>query len=118
VPPGFGGHPDAGFAGWNCHWYGTMTGTTIQLRFDRNPPLGPEDGQPTQIDGYPAFLTPKGDGDDTCLARVVYRTYPNTHREKISELVYLVVSGPGPTGRLCDRAAGLAADAAAKLRHA
>ncbi len=113
-------HPEAGFAGWDCHWRSTITDASIQLRFDQlrygqDPPLTAEDGQPTQRHGRTAFIEPNGDGDGTCLARVVHWTYPNAARKRTAELLFLVVTGTGPIDKLCDQAADLVTAAAAKL---
>jgi hypothetical protein len=71
--------------------------------------------QPTQRHGRTAFIEPNGDGDGTCLARVVYRTYPNAARKRTAEMLFLVVTGHDPTGKLCDQATELVTGAAAKL---
>lgn len=99
-------HPEPGFGGWDCRW------NSVRLRFDRNSPLDSRDGSPRRLGGHQAYVDPGGDGPGTCLVQIVHRTYTDTSSERISEIVYLVVSGGHG---LCTRAAGLATTAAAKL---
>jgi hypothetical protein len=110
-----GAHPEAGFGRWDCHWHSLTGDTAIQLRFDRNGPLTAADGRPTRFGGHPAYITPGGDGNGTCLAQVVHRTYRDTGGNTTAEIVFLVVSGGGSGRRLCDSAKNLASAAAARL---
>lgn len=107
------GPPDPGFARWDCRWPGRNG--EIRLRLDRNQPLTSADGRPVRLAGHAAYLTPGGDGRDTCLVQVVHRTYTDSAADPTAEIVSMVVSGDGPADRLCADARSLAADAAGRL---
>ncbi|WP_329244697.1 serine/threonine protein kinase [Actinoallomurus sp. NBC_01490] len=109
---------DAGFAGWDCRWSSTSEDIQVNLRFDRNQPLTSDDGRLIRLSGYRAFVQPRGDGDDTCVAQTVYRTYIDRSGDQTAELLYLVVQGAPSTTRLCSITTGLARSAAAALRQA
>jgi serine/threonine protein kinase len=102
--------PEAGFGGWDCRWAGATT--DLQLRFDRNSPLDSGDGHPRLLGGHHAFVQSGGDGPGTCLVQVVHRTYTDMSEDRVSEIVYLVLSGGK---QLCGKAEGLASAAAAHL---
>lgn len=107
--------PQAGFADWECRWDSTTSPYSIRLRFDRNAPLNADDGQPTKVAGKAAFVSPDGDGDKTCLVRVVQRSFQDSEGQPTVELVDLVVNGPAPSSGLCAPATALARSAAGKL---
>jgi hypothetical protein len=117
VPGVDAGHRDVGFGGWDCTWASTKD-IKVNLRFDRNGPLTADDGRHTRLGGYRAFVQPRGDGDDTCVVRVVYRTYIDRNDDETVELLYLVVEGAPSTARLCSMANRLADSAAAALPRA
>jgi len=106
---------DPGFAGWGCRWRSSTDPISVRLRFDRDQPLTPDDGRPTQIDGRYAVVEPEGDGDETCLVQVVHRPYADTDANPAVELMLVVVSGPAPPEQLCAPATDLAEAAAARL---
>ena len=109
------GHPDVGFGRWNCRWHARTGGTGVQLRFDRNGPLGADAGTPARLGGHAAYVQPDGDGSGTCLAQVVHRTYRSTGGGTTAEIVFLVVSGSQRSARLCALAKSLASAAATRL---
>lgn len=111
-------HPDVGFGRWDCEWDSTTTDLFVSLRFDRDQPPTAADGKATRLSGYRAFIEPKGDGDRTCLARVVYRSYADQDSQRAVEMVQLVVGGSRSTHRLCELATNLASSAATQLPHA
>lgn len=107
--------PSVGFGDWGCSWESTTDDLTVDLLFDRDMPLSAaDDGHPMRVSGRKAYVEPAGDGDETCLAQTEYRTF-SEHDFRKAELLYLVVRGDGPTGRLCDIATDLTKDAAAEL---
>ncbi|WP_131737976.1 serine/threonine-protein kinase [Actinomadura roseirufa] len=115
VPGIDAGDPDVQFARWSCKWHSTTRKLQVKLRFDQGQPLGSRDGRPTRLGGYRAFVEPGGDGDGSCLVRVVYRTFTADEDQKIVEVVHLVVEGDDPVGRMCSLGTDLAGEAAAAL---
>lgn len=112
VPSIDAGDGKADFGGWGCTW---GSGNYAGLLFDRNSPLTAEDGRPIRLDGRKAFVTPKGDGADTCTVRVEYRTYIDDEGDPAVEILRLFVHGSRPMDRLCTAATALAGNAAARL---
>lgn len=110
--------PDVGYAGWDCDWSSSTRDLSVDLRFDRGRPLDGEDGTPALFRGYHAFVEPEGDGDGTCLARLVYRSYVDENGEKAVETLHLVVAGESAPDELCATARQLTRSAAAALRPA
>jgi hypothetical protein len=107
--------PDVDYARWGCSWHSTTRDIQVKLRFDQGQPLTAQDGRPTVLGGFPAYVEPDGDGDGSCLARLVYRTHPDRYGDKAVETVYLVVQGEAPAKQRCSLATGLAASAARSL---
>jgi hypothetical protein len=119
VVPGIdASHPVADYAGWACSWDSTTQHLLLDVRFELNQPLTAADGRPTQLRGYQVFIQPRGDGDGTCVARVVYRTYVDKNNDHTSELLSLKFEGPSSTSRLCSMATRLADSAADALSNA
>ncbi|MET8183222.1 hypothetical protein [Streptomyces sp. NPDC005336] len=108
--------PDIGFGGWDCEWGSSTRKLAVDLSFDRGQPPTAEDGTPTRLGGYRAFVQPEGDGERTCLARVVYRSYPDQNGQKAVEMLHLVVAGESSADQLCTMAQRLARSAADALR--
>ncbi|MEU6721371.1 serine/threonine-protein kinase [Nonomuraea sp. NPDC046802] len=109
--------PDIGFGGWNCKWDSTTSDTWVDLNFDRDqPPSAEEDGTAKRLNGYPVFVRPKGEGDETCLIQAVYRAYTDGGGQTAVEKVRIVVGGSRPMDRLCRMATALAGSATAQLR--
>ncbi|WP_026360140.1 serine/threonine-protein kinase [Amycolatopsis nigrescens] len=108
-------HPDIGFGGWDCGWSSTTSDVSVKLRFDRHQPLTASDGRPMRLAGRDAFIEPEGDGDDTCVARIVHRPYTDDDGKRAVELAFLVVSGPQPSEWRCTLATDLAKAAAGAL---
>ncbi|WP_242902748.1 serine/threonine-protein kinase [Actinomadura terrae] len=109
------GDPKSGFGGWDCNWRSTTRRIFVKLRFDRGQPLGPRDGNPTRLRNHQAFVDPNGDGDGTCVVRVVHRKYPDQQGKEAIEMLYLKLEGDPPTKQLCSMATSLADAAAAQL---
>ncbi|MFC6929411.1 hypothetical protein ACFQHO_02965 [Actinomadura yumaensis] len=87
----------------------------MKLRFDRGQPLGAADGRPTRLGGRRAFVQPDGEGDGTCLVRVVHRSYADQNGEDAIEMLFLVVQGSAETRTQCSMATRLANSAAGAL---
>ncbi|MBH5335468.1 hypothetical protein IHE55_11945 [Streptomyces pactum] len=107
------GRPDAGIGGWDCAWHGGAGGFFVEVDFDRDDGLGPDDGRPTVLAGRTAYVETGSGG--SCVVRTGYRTYRNMDNRPTTELIVLTLSGPGPAARLCDRAEALGAGLAAGL---
>ncbi|AXK35697.1 hypothetical protein DVA86_26750 [Streptomyces armeniacus] len=116
IVPGIdAGDPDVGFGGWDCDRESTTSDLYLDVRFDRGPPLSAEDGAPNRFSGYRAFVEPDGEGDETCLVRVVYRTYADQNGQVAIEMLYLVIGGSRPTAELCRMGGDIAREAAKAL---
>ncbi|RKN40401.1 serine/threonine protein kinase [Streptomyces hoynatensis] len=102
--------PDIGFGNWSCRWSSTSEETDVELRFDQGVPPGGGDGRLTRLHGHEAYVSPKDEGEDTCVVRVPYRSYP-WHGSTKAEVVQLVVEGERPVDELCEMAGDLAAAA-------
>ncbi|PZG19757.1 DUF3558 family protein, partial [Nonomuraea aridisoli] len=107
--------PDRGFGGWGCGWASTTGDVRVTLGFHRGPPPDAAGGASTQVNGFRAFVRPDGDGDETCLVEVPYRSYAGRAGQTAAESLRLVTSGSLPEDELCRMAAGLAGSAAARL---
>jgi hypothetical protein len=109
-------HPDAGFGDWDCDWHSTTSDLSVDLSFDRNnTPYNAEDGTPVRLAGRSAFVAPREDSDDNCVAKIVHRTYSSPEADEPIEVVRLSASGPQRVSELCDMVTDLARSAAAKL---
>ncbi|QKV96755.1 serine/threonine protein kinase [Streptomyces sp. NA02950] len=108
--------PEVGYAGGDCDWSSSTRDLSVDLRFDRGQPLDAEDGTPALFSGCHAFVEP-GDGEGTCPARVVYRSYADQDGQKAVETLHRVVAGDSSADTLCTMARKLARSAAA-LRSA
>ncbi|MGH3239427.1 MAG: hypothetical protein ACRDNL_03550, partial [Spirillospora sp.] len=107
--------PEVDYGGWGCEWQSTTRTIHVSLRFDRGQPLSADDGSPTLLRGHRAFVEPDGEGDGTCLVRVVHRTYADQHGDDAIEMLFLVVEGKQETKQLCSMATHLAGAAATQL---
>ncbi|MGP4017714.1 protein kinase domain-containing protein [Saccharopolyspora sp. 5N708] len=107
--------PQVDFGNWTCRWNSTTSSASLRLIFERNQPLTASDGQPRQLAGRQAFVTPGSFGDDSCEVGIVHRGYPGEDGKPMVELLLVVVNGPQPIDELCRLATDLAEPAAAKL---
>lgn len=107
--------PDVGFAGWDCDWSSTTSDLWLDVRYDRGQPLSAEDGAPTELHGFRTFVEPEGEGDESCLVRLVYRTYADQRGQKAIEMLYLAIGGSRPADELCRMGTDLAREAAGGL---
>ncbi|PXX62141.1 serine/threonine protein kinase [Nocardia tenerifensis] len=107
--------PEAGFGDWECRWHSTIIKGSLVVRFDRNPPLHAADGRPVTLAGRQAFITPDGDGNNTCVVRVVHRPYVTAASESVVELVLVILTGPQSPQERCDLATTMATFVAQKL---
>jgi len=105
---------ERGFGGWRCD--GHSGGRSVRLLFDRDSPLSAgEDGRPARFAGHRAYVQPRGDGDTTCVARIVHRAYTNADGDARQEIAMLVVEGDAPMARLCGDVRRLAKTTAARM---
>ncbi|WP_308206912.1 serine/threonine-protein kinase [Actinoallomurus rhizosphaericola] len=117
IVPGIDASDPVSESPWDCKWRSTTEDIQVKLRFDRGQPLTGADGRVTWLNGYRTVITPQGDGNDTCLVRVVYRDYNGSDEQKMIEMLYLTIEGKPSTTRLCSIGTGLAGSAAAALPH-
>ncbi|MFH8366301.1 serine/threonine-protein kinase [Streptomyces sp. NPDC018031] len=109
------GRPDPGIADWDCTWHLGSAHRTVELDFDRDAGLGPEDGRPTTLAGRRSYVEPEDGGQNLCVVRTEHRTYQNIEDRRTTELVMLTLSGPASPERLCEQAEALGATVAAHL---
>ncbi|MWA02631.1 protein kinase [Actinomadura sp. LD22] len=107
--------PRVDFARWGCSWHSTTRDIQVKLRFDQGQPLTADDGRPTVLGGFHTYVDPGGDGDGSCLARLVYRTHTARYGGKAVEVVNVVVQGKAPSKQRCSLATTLASSAARSL---
>lgn len=108
--------PDIGFGSWQCGWASTTSKLWLDVRFDQGPPPNSANGSATIVNGYRTILRPEAEGDESCLAQLVYRTYHDDDG-RAAETVNLLVTGSRPADQLCQFARRLTASAAARLPH-
>ncbi|MFE0145824.1 serine/threonine-protein kinase [Nonomuraea sp. NPDC059007] len=108
--------PDIGFGSWQCGWESTTSELWLDVRFDQGPPPNSANGSATIVNGYRTILRPEADGDESCLAQLVYRTY-HDQDGRAAETVNLLVTGSRSADQLCQLARRLTASAAARLPH-
>jgi hypothetical protein len=99
-------NPEPDFGRWDCYWDNGAP-LSAEVRFDRNSPLDPRDGQPVKLHGVQAFISPESDGPNTCVAQLVHRTYTDSNGDPAEDLVQVVVSGGRPMRTLCADARSL-----------
>lgn len=83
------------------------------MQFTRDNDLK-DDGGPAAVAGTTSYVSPKEDGDDSCVVRTPHRTYTNSVGDRTIELFRLAVSerqrsGTGGTTKLCGTARELSA---------
>ncbi|MEO3977859.1 caspase family protein [Streptomyces sp. CAU 1734] len=103
------GARDIGFGNWDCEWSAATGDRTVEVRFDRGQPPTGRDGALTGIGGRQAVVQPEGEGEDTCLIRVVHRSYTDQEGNTAVETVNITVGGdpsPGALRRMATRLAG------------
>ncbi|WP_405059361.1 serine/threonine protein kinase [Kribbella sp. NBC_01505] len=118
IPGVDGNHPDRGFGNWSCEWESTTNQLGVDLVFDRDQPLTAADGVPARFGDRKAFVAAEDDGPDTCVARIVHRSYADPHGKEAVELIKLVVRGNSSSTELCRLATQLGQAAATKLPRA
>ncbi|MFD8455904.1 serine/threonine-protein kinase [Streptomyces antimycoticus] len=106
---------DPGFGDWRCEWADGSSDTGVELEFTRDNGFSPEGEERAKIAGKPSSVSPEEWGDDSCLVRMLHRSYRNSLGDDTVELMSLNVYGPKPTQKLCRTAKALAATAAKKL---
>ncbi|MFF2846773.1 protein kinase [Streptomyces sp. NPDC058001] len=110
--------PLIGFGNWACEWESTTSDLWVELRFDRGRPLSAQDGTPTRIGGHDAAVEPDGEGDHSCLVRVVHRSYRTESGDRGVETLNLAVGGDRSAEGLRRLATELATAATAKVDQA
>ncbi|MFJ6569828.1 protein kinase [Streptomyces sp. NPDC091292] len=109
--------PRIGFGNWDCEWESTTGDLWVELRFDRGRPLSAEDGTPTRIAGRTAAVEPDGEGDRSCLIRVVHRSFRTESGDTIVETLNLAVGGDRSAEGLRRLATDLATAATTAVRQ-
>ncbi|WP_066950353.1 caspase, EACC1-associated type [Streptomyces lushanensis] len=107
--------PDVGFGNWECEWSSTTGPLWVELRFDRGRPLTSDDGSITRIGGRQAIVQPRAEGTDTCLVRVVHRSYGDQNGDPAIETLNLTVGGDPSQAELRKFATELATAAVQRL---
>ena len=105
---------ESGFADWTCRWSDDSGSTSVILRFDQDQSQVP-DGRRERLAGRTAYVAANDDGDNTCVARVVYRLLSDPDGQPTREQLYVEVQGEKSGQALCTPTNNLAAAAAAKL---
>ncbi|UED84699.1 serine/threonine-protein kinase [Streptomyces profundus] len=107
--------PEAGVESWDCEWSGDTDRLETEVSFHRDQPKNAPEERRLRLSGYDAFVTPEGNGEETCTVFVEYRRYGGQNAETYAEMVRLYVGGRRPMDELCAMASDLAASAAAEL---
>ncbi|CCK32640.1 hypothetical protein BN159_8262 [Streptomyces davaonensis JCM 4913] len=110
--------PDAGYGNWSCDWTSTTSDLHVDLSFDRGQPPSAEDGTFTQLAGRRALIRPGAEGEDTCLVKVVQRTYVGDRGRTQVETLNLLLTGGRSQDWLRRTALALAGEAAAQVPRA
>jgi eukaryotic-like serine/threonine-protein kinase len=108
---------EAGFGNWECRWKSATSGLSAHLIFDRNDPLGPNDGSYRNFHGHDTRILEEPEEPD-CLARVVNRQDISAEGKPVDELVKITVRGAQRPDQLCVPAEKLSEAVAAKLPSA
>ncbi|MGW4076404.1 serine/threonine-protein kinase [Streptomyces asiaticus] len=106
---------DPGFGDWQCEWTDGSGDAGVKVVFNRDNQFTTDDGQPAVIAGNRSSVSPNEWDDDSCLVRMLHRSYRNSLGDDTVEFMSLNVYGPKSTGKLCKTAKALAATAAKKL---
>lgn len=105
--------PEPGFARWSCRWQ--SADGALRVIFDRNDAESAREGTRAEVSGHETYVTPKGYGDFTCVARIVNRHYQDAHGEQHVELALVVAEGGAAMTDLCRVASAFATPVAARL---
>lgn len=111
--PGIEERPsDHGFGDWNCTWESSKADVAyVQLKSTQDNDLS-DNGEPTSIAGTTGYVSPKEEGDDSCVVYTPHRTYTNSVGDRTVELFRLTVREQQQSSRkVCDTAKALAATA-------
>ncbi|WP_413797524.1 serine/threonine-protein kinase [Streptomyces iranensis] len=106
---------DPGFGDWQCEWTDGSGDAGVKVVFNRDNQFTTDDGQRAVIAGRRSSVSPNEWDDDSCLVRVLHRSYRNSLGDDTVEFMSLNVYGPGSTEKLCKTAKALAATATKKL---
>nr|WP_272910352.1 serine/threonine-protein kinase [Streptomyces mexicanus] len=107
-----------GFAGWTCDW-ASRDGRRayVQLQFTQDNDLS-DNGKPAKIADATDYVSPKEEGDDSCVIYAPHRTFTDSVGERTIELFRLTLSEQGQKStKVCAGAKALAATAAQKIAH-
>ncbi|WP_276616842.1 serine/threonine-protein kinase [Streptomyces sp. DASNCL29] len=106
---------DPGFGDWQCEGTDGSGDAGVKVVFNRDNQFTTDDGQPAVIAGNRSSVSPNEWDDDSCLVRMLHRSYRNSLGDDTVEFMSLNVYGPKSTGKLCETAEALTATAAKKL---
>ncbi|WP_413099142.1 serine/threonine-protein kinase [Streptomyces sp. Inha503] len=106
---------DPGFGDWQCEWTDGSGDAGVKVEFNRDNQFTTDDGERAVIAGKRSSVSPNEWDDDSCLVRVLHRSYRNSLGDDTVEFMSLNVYGPGSSEKLCKTAKALAATAVKKL---
>ncbi|WP_262701116.1 MULTISPECIES: serine/threonine-protein kinase [Streptomyces] len=106
---------DPGFGDWQCEWTDGSGDAGVKVVFNRDNQFTTDDGERAVIAGKRSSVSPNEWDDDSCLVRVLHRSYRNSLGDDTVEFMSLNFFGPGSTEKLCKTAKALAATAVKKL---
>ncbi|MCQ8191357.1 serine/threonine-protein kinase [Streptomyces rugosispiralis] len=107
---------DPGFGDWQCEWTDGSGDAGVKVVFNRDNQFTTDDGERAAvIAGRRSTVAPNEWQDDSCLVRMLHRSYRNYLGDDTVEFLSLNVYGPRSTEKLCETAKALAATAAKKL---
>ncbi|MEU0604052.1 serine/threonine-protein kinase, partial [Streptomyces sp. NPDC006393] len=94
--PGLRQRPaDRGFADWTCDWASSDGERAyVQLQFTRDNDLS-DDGKPARVAGTTSYVSPKEEGDDSCVVYTPHRTFTDSAGDRAVELFRLTLREQG-----------------------
>jgi serine/threonine protein kinase len=110
--------PEAGFGNWECRWRSTTSHNDLLVTIDQQGPLSADDGHPTKLGGHEVYVDVNGYGANSCVVRVLHRSFTTVGGNDMNELLLVVVEGKGSAAWRCRVATDVAGPIAAKLPRA
>ncbi|EST19099.1 serine/threonine-protein kinase [Streptomyces roseochromogenus] len=100
---------DHGFADWTCDWASPDGQSAyVQLQFTQDNDLS-DNGRPARVAGTTSYVSPKEEGDDSCVVYTPHRTFTDSVGERTIELFRLTLKEQGQqNAKVCDDAKSVA----------